>query len=155
MNVLHTLQRVGRTARVRAGGLRRALLRLPPRGRTVRSAPSLIAGTGVFVLRNVTAGEAIGALALGAAVPQDRHTILVGAQHRVVEEPWRFLNHACTPTATLHIGDDTALLFAAMDLHAYTELTIDYNALPEEIGSPFQCRCARCSAASVPLRIGG
>src|SRR6266545_5338866 len=114
MNVIHTLQHVGRTARMRAGGLRRALLRLPHRGNVVRAAPSLIAGTGVFVLRSLTAGEAIGALTLGAAVPQDRHTILVGTEHRVVGEPWRFLNHACTPTATLHIGDDSALLFAAM-----------------------------------------
>jgi SET domain len=139
---------------MRARGLRRALLRLPHRGHVVRAAPSAIAGTGLFVLRNVTAGEAIGALELGAAGPQGMHTLLVGAQHRVVERPWRFINHACAPNATLHIGDEAALLFAAEDLGAYTELTIDYNALPEEIGTAFECQCARCLAASAPSRIG-
>jgi hypothetical protein len=139
---------------MRARGLRRALLRLPHRGDVVRAAPSAIAGTGLFVLRDVTAGEAIGALTLGAAGLQGAHTLLVGTQHRVVEAPWRFINHACAPTATLHIDDEAALLFAQQDLRAYTELTIDYKALPEEVGTAFECHCALCVATSSPSRIG-
>jgi hypothetical protein len=154
MNVIHTLQRVGQTARMRARGLRRALLRLPNGGRSVKAGPSVISGTGVFVLRSVKSGESIGAIELGPPVPQDRHTLLVGAHHRDVKEPWRYLNHACVPTATIRFDEDTAQLIAARDLHPYTELTIDYNALPEDVGSGFECRCARCSNGAKPSRIG-
>lgn len=154
MNVLNTLANVGQKARVHVRGLRRALLRLPRRGLVVRAAPSMIAGTGVFVLRAMRVGEAIGALELGPPIRQDRHSLLVGAHHRDVMKPWRFLNHACTPTATLQFTDQNALLFAARDLPAYAELTIDYNALPEDVGTAFECRCGHCSGAGAPSQIG-
>lgn len=139
---------------MRARGLRRVLLRLPSRGRSVRAAPSLISGTGCFVLRPVKSGEPIGPVGLGPPIPQDRHSLLVGKHHRDVKKPWRFLNHACIPTARIQFGEDTAQLFAARDLRAYTELTIDYNALPEDVGSGFECRCARCTSQSAPSRVG-
>jgi hypothetical protein len=154
MSVIHTLQRVGQTARIRARGLRRALLRLPNGGRSVKAGPSSISGTGLFVLRPVKSGESIGPVELGPPVPQDRHTLLVGAHHRDVKKPWRYLNHACIPTATIQFGENTAQLYAARDLRPYTELTIDYNALPEDVGSGFECRCARCAGASAPSRVG-
>jgi hypothetical protein len=154
MKVLHTLARVGRTARMRAGSLRRVLLRLPSRGRVVRAAPSFISGTGCFVLRSVKSGQPIGPVELGPIGPQTRHSIMVGKHHRDVAEPWRFLNHACTPTAKLQFGEDSALLLAATDLRPYTELTIDYNALPEDVSMGFECRCARCTAQGRSSRIG-
>jgi hypothetical protein len=154
MKVLHTLARVGRTARNRAGGLRRVLLRLPTRGRLVRAAPSFISGTGCFVLRGVKSGELIGPVELGPAGPQTRHSLMVGKHHRDVAKPWRFLNHACTPTAALQFSDDAALLIAARDLRPFSELTIDYNALPEDVSMGFECRCGRCTAAKAPSRIG-
>ncbi len=137
---------------MRARGLRRVLLRLPSGGRSVRAAPSLISGTGCFVLRDVRSGEFIGPLGLGPPTPQDRHSLLVGKHHRAVKKPWRYLNHACDPTATIRFSEDAAQLYAARDLRAYTELTIDYNALPEEVGSGFQCCCGHC--ASAPSRVG-
>jgi hypothetical protein len=154
MKVLHTLSRVGRTARTRAGELRRVLLRLPSRGRVVRAAPSFISGTGCFVLRGVKSGELIGPVELGPAGAQTRHSLKVGKHHRDVAKPWRYLNHACTPTAALQFGDDSALLIAARDLRPYDELTIDYNALPEDVSRGFECRCDRCLAALTPSRIG-
>lgn len=154
MKVLHTLARVGRTARQRAGGLRRALLRLPSRGRVVRAAPSFISGTGCFVLRGVKSGDPIGPVELGPAGPQTRHSLMVGKHHRDVAKPWRYLNHACTPTAKLQFGDESAVLLAATDLRPYTELTIDYNALPEDVSMGFECRCHRCTATRAPSRIG-
>ena len=154
MNVLHTLQRVGQTVRMRARGLRRVLLRLPNGGRTVRAAPSLISGTGCFVLRAVRSGESIGPVGLGPPIPQDRHSLLVGKHHRDVKKPWRYLNHACVPTATIQFSENDAQLYATRDLRPYTELTIDYNALPEDVGSGFECRCARCASAGAPSRVG-
>ena len=155
MSMLLTLARVGRTARKPTQAVRLALLRLPALGRVVRAGPSAIAGEGLFVLRPVRAGETIGALELGPAGPQGRHTLLVGTEHRLVAKPWRFLNHACAPTAALEFTPDSAVLSAARDLPAFSELTIDYNALPEDVGTAFECRCARCRAAAAPSRIGG
>lgn len=149
MNVLHTL-----AARLPTRAVRRALLRWPSRGQQVRAGPSAISGRGLFLLRSARAGELIGGLELGAAGPQGKHTLLVGAQHRLVAKPWRFLNHACAPTAVLRVTDDAAVLFAAVDLPAFSELTIDYTALPEEVGTAFECRCARCAAGSAS-RVGG
>lgn len=155
MKALHTLARVGRTARMRAASLRRVLLRLPSRGRVVRAAPSFISGTGCFVLRGVKSGQPIGPVELGVAGPQTRHSIMVGKHHRDVAEPWRYLNHACTPTAKLQFGEDSLLLLAATDLRPYTELTIDYNALPEDVSVGFECRCERCLDRVSVSRIGG
>ena len=123
--------------------------------RAVRSGPSAIHEAGVFVDSRVGAGEKIGALSLGPVVEQDRHSLLIGTEHRLVEPPWRFLNHACTPTATLQIGERDAVLFAAHDLEPGTELTIDYTRLPEKIGSPFTCRCPRCAGSGSSARVGG
>jgi hypothetical protein len=123
--------------------------------RAVRSGPSEIHEAGLFVERHVEAGETIGALELGAAGEQGRHTLLVGAEHRVVEPPWRYLNHACTPNATLEIGERDAILLAARTLEPGTELTIDYARLPEKVGTPFVCRCPRCAVAGRAARVGG
>jgi SET domain len=122
---------------------------------SVRTGPSAIHATGVFVQQRTAAGQTIGALDLGPAQEQGRHTLLVGTEHRSVAEPWRFLNHACTPTAQLRFIDRDAILVAARDLEPGTELTIDYLALPEKVGSPFTCGCVRCREAPEPSRVGG
>jgi hypothetical protein len=149
------IRRVLPPLRVAQTWLLGALLHLPTAGRVVRRGPSAIHARGLFLLRGVAAGQPIGALKLGKPCAQSRHTLQIGALHRQVAKPWRFMNHSCTPTATLQLSDDAALLIAARDLHRYAELTIDYNRLPEEIGSPFECRCPRCVDQSKPERIGG
>ena len=121
----------------------------------VQSGPSAIHEAGLFVQSKVAAGERIGAVALGPVIEQDRHSLLIGSHHRVVEPPWRYMNHACTPTATLRIGEHDAVLFAARDLEPNTELTIDYLQLPEKLSSPFRCRCPRCSELGESPRVGG
>lgn len=122
--------------------------------RGVCSGPSAIHEAGVFVTAPVAAGALIGSLELGPAGAQGRHTLRVGAEHREVAAPWRCLNHACTPTATLEIGERDARLYAAQDLVAGTELTIDYTRLPERIGTPFSCRRPRCRASLEAARVG-
>jgi SET domain-containing protein len=69
-------------------------------------------------------------------------------------KPWRYMNHSCSPTAELQFGEDTALLIAARDLRPLTEITIDYNKLLEDVGSPFRCRCPRCIAERASEKIG-
>jgi uncharacterized protein len=116
--------------------------------RTLRAGPSAIDGVGLFVVRSVAAGEELGQLRLGAPGPQGKHTLLVGAQHRPVARPWRFLNHACTPSARLRFSPPSVSLLAVRDLPAHSELTIDYAALPEKVSVAFACRCGRCERAA-------
>jgi hypothetical protein len=118
----------------------------------VRCQRSAIDGTGLFLVRGVVAGQAIGRLALGRSIAQGKHTLLVGSRHRLVKKPWRFLNHACTPSAVLQLGSDAALLIAARDLPAGSELTIDYASLPETVSVQFACHCPSCqhSGANAP-----
>jgi hypothetical protein len=123
-------------------------------GRTVASGASTIDGTGLFAVVRFDAAQEIGQLALGRAQTQGKHTLRIGAAHRLVKKPWRFLNHACQPSARLSVTDAAATLVAARALLPWDELTIDYNLLPENIGSPFECRCAECRRARVPSRIG-
>lgn len=141
--ILPVLKRVGRTAR-------RAMLYLPSR-RSVRSGPSVIDRTGLFTLKRFEEGQPIGPVGLGAVCQQDRHSIMVGQHHRVVKKPWKFMNHSCTPTAELQFGDDSLMLIATQALRPYTELTIDYNKLHEDVGSPFECRCPKCQGAGTKI----
>ncbi len=55
---------------------------------------------------------------------------------------WRFLNHACDPTAVL-CG---RLLIARRSLRRFEEVTFDYNTTEFDMASPFRCGCgsARC-----------
>jgi hypothetical protein len=137
----------------RQGALTAWLFRLMER-RVVRPGPSGIDGTGLFVMRAFREGARVGRLRLGPPGPQGKHTLLIGAQHRSVETPWRFLNHACRPSAVLRLTPTEALLFAARPLSPHAELTIDYAALPEQISASFACRCASCVRARQPARVG-
>jgi hypothetical protein len=121
----------------------------------VRASTSAIDGTGLFLLRYVAEGETIGLLRLGPPGPQGMHTLLVGAQHREVDQPWRFLNHSCTPSAVLKFAPPEVSLIAARDLTPRSELTIDYGSLPEKISQGFACRCAKCERSRQPAQIGG
>ena len=151
--ILPVLRRVGRTARTPTLWLRQALLHLPSRN-AIRSGPSKIDRTGLFTLKGFAAGQPIGPVGLGAVCEQDRHSLMVGSKHRTVKKPWRYMNHSCTPTASLKFNEDTIDLIAAQDLRPYTELTIDYNKLLEDVGSPFECKCPRCQGKA-PQKIGG
>lgn len=112
--------------------------------RAVRAGASPIAGRGLFALRSFEAGHAIGPLRLGRARAQGKHTLQVGARHRTVEAPWRYINHACRPSARLEITKRDAVLIATCAIAAGQELTIDYRALPETPSVAFTCHCGEC-----------
>ena len=55
--------------------------------------------------------------------------------------PWRFLNHACAPNASLHGRDLRAL--RAID--EGEEITFDYLTTEFEMATPFRCACGASS----------
>jgi hypothetical protein len=112
----------------------------------VKQGRSQIDANGLFLTRPMSAGQEIGEIPLGAAVGQGKHTLRVGEQHRLVDEPWRYMNHACSPTARVRFAPDAAFLIAQRDLEAGSELTIDYRQLLEDVSIGFACRCPKCSA---------
>lgn len=82
----------------------------------------------------------------GRLVPApDRHTLQVAESEHLaaVGEPgreppaWRFLNHACDPSAYL----DGRRLTAARDIAAGDEVTFDYDTTEWDMASPFVCAC--------------
>jgi hypothetical protein len=118
----------------------------------VRAGASGLDGTGLFTTRAFQAGELIGEVRLGPPGPQTKHSLLVGPEHRDVEAPWRFLNHACQPNTILQIIPPRVRLMAAENLPASSELTMDYAKLPEKISVSFGCHCPSCRGSR---RIGG
>jgi hypothetical protein len=120
------------------------------RGRAVRAGRSLIDARGLFAARDFAAGTEIGALELGPEGPQGKHTLRLGGQHRRVRRPWRYINHACQPSACLRFTTHAALLIATRPIAAGQELTIDYGRLPETPSVAFECRCPSCIGTSGP-----
>lgn len=116
---------------------------------------SEINGTGVFATIRFEQNEEIGVIALGCEQNQGQHTIKFGGKDRKVEKPWRFLNHSCEPNSRLDWQADRIVIMANREVLPQTELTIDYNLLPEKIGTPFDCRCPKCVRESHKVRIGG
>jgi hypothetical protein len=108
--------------------------------------PSLIAGAGkgVFVTADVRAGKVIVAPDQIPGTLSWPEIVALGEQQRAVESSVRwfedhftitpdwpdecFINHAFEPTGLWHLG----FVFAARDLDAGTELTIDYRYLLHE-----------------------
>jgi hypothetical protein len=110
----------------------------------LRVGPSPIQGLGVFALREFAQGESIGRILLGPAGPQSRHSICVAGLHRHVYAPYRYLNHACSPSTGLVIEGQRAALHAARAVHSGDELTLDYGELDETPSVRFSCRCPSC-----------
>jgi hypothetical protein len=68
----------------------------------VRAGNSTIEGIGLISNIRFERDEKIGEIRLGPASAQGgKHTLQFKGQHRVVEKPWRFLNHSCVPNARL------------------------------------------------------
>jgi hypothetical protein len=106
------------------------------------------------VTRGYRVGEEIGPVGLGPAQAQDRHSLQVGAHHRDVKKPWRFMNHACSPSGRLRFERDAVYLIAQLDLAPGAELTIDYTQLPEKVSTHFACHCPKCRAAPSRAEVG-
>jgi SET domain-containing protein len=120
----------------------------------VKQGRSQIDSTGLFLNGSFKAGQEIGEIPLGPAVGQGKHTLLVGDQHRLVDEPWRYMNHACSPTARVRFTSNAAFLVAQTDLEPGSELTIDYRQLPEDVSIGFACRCAKCLDSEAATSVG-
>lgn len=108
---------------------------------------------GTFTNRQFSVGEKIGDLALGSAKPQDTYTIEFNHVHRVVEEPWRYLNHGCEPNAGLVWGQNEIAVIALADILPHAEITIDYRQLPEQRSKRFLCRCRKCLDSGSPVTL--
>ena len=122
--------------------------------RPIRPGNSSIHKTGAFANKEFLSGQSIGRFSLGRASNQAEHTIRFKNTHRAVKRTWRFLNHSCKPNACVQYGDKGITLQALTHILPQTELTIDYTALPEDIGCPFTCKCPSCRAAETPREIG-
>ena len=139
---------------------------------------SAINSTGVMTTAPIPAATMLFSLPLSPAhiFPEpDVHTIQVGPDLHYsspldkdnTPQDWVFLNHACTPAATVtiaippldpsslsspdnpppsHSNDSDpvfpcAVFSAASDLDAGTELTFDYNTTERSMFNPFSCLC--------------
>jgi hypothetical protein len=131
-----------------------ALEQLIAAQRMVRRGPSRIDGVGLFTRRALLRDEEIGNVPLGRGGRQGRHTLQVGGRHRRVKKPWRYLNHSCQPSARLVLSHSGAILFSTRPLAPNSELTIDYNLLPERVSAGFRCRCANCTEQAEAIRVG-
>ncbi|MGJ0395089.1 MAG: SET domain-containing protein-lysine N-methyltransferase [Methylocystis sp.] len=123
--------------------------------RPVRASLSPIAGTGVFANTRFKKDKVIGNLKLGSESAQGQHTILLGGQHVVVIEPWRFLNHACVPNARLEFLDRDVRMVAIQEIFPQTEITFDYRTLGEKLSEEFECSCPTCRQSGSATKITG
>ena len=71
----------------------------------------------------------------------------IGAEHREVLAPWRFLNHSCSANAAIEERGSGAVVVALTALESGDELTLDYRELGEDDQAEFTCRCASCRRA--------
>jgi hypothetical protein len=97
-------------------------------------------GFGVFTSRMILAGAAIGTFTGVESPVRTRMSLQFSPGLHVepgVDEPLRYLNHACAPTAVFRGRH----LYAVLDLAAGAEVTIDYNAHEDALSHPFVCRC--------------
>jgi SET domain-containing protein len=56
----------------------------------------------------------------------------------------RFINHCCTPNCDYRIAENRVFIYAARDIAAGEELTIDYSFSPEGETVPCCCGSPRC-----------
>jgi len=68
----------------------------------------------------------------------DKYTIQIGdKQHLSVTEPYRFMNHHCSPSTKI----EGRLLVAAKNTTPGQEITFDYNTTEDKLACPFTCGC--------------
>jgi hypothetical protein len=97
-------------------------------------------GLGVFTAHDVCADTCIGTFTGVESPLRTRMSLQFGPGLHVepgADEPLRYLNHACAPTAVFRGRD----LYTTRDLAVGTEVTIDYNAHEDALSHPFVCRC--------------
>jgi SET domain len=97
-------------------------------------------GQGVFAAHPLAAGETLGTFTGTETPVRSRMSLQFGPGLHVEpgdDEPLRYLNHACAPTAVFK----GRTLYAARNLAVGTEITIDYTAHEDEVAHPFICRC--------------
>jgi hypothetical protein len=124
----------------------------------VYTAPSPIAGTGVFAARPFAAGERIVAVDDTDVITADRplRPELGEFEHHcdmiedgkiiLLKEPIRSINHCCDPNAFCRVLDGVRWVVARRSIAAGEEITTDYcvnSAIPDHEW-PCSCGSARC-----------
>jgi len=103
--------------------------------------------------RPFAAGEVVVRLEGRVRAHADRYSIQIGVDgHLVVPPgadpreivaryPWRFLDHACDPSAAFRGWE----LVARRDLAPLDEVTFDYETTEWELAVPFRCACGEAA----------
>ena len=146
----------------------RATSAVRPRASSSHAAPSPSSSPAVGVLhsggefcvvamRDVEAGEVLMTIDGARVARPSRTSVQVGERDHVdvppawtLEEvlaraPWRFLNHACAPTAWVRGREVVAL----RRLAPFEQVTFDYATTEAEMATPFVCRCGACGGREI------
>ncbi|WP_233601940.1 methyltransferase domain-containing protein [Corallococcus sp. CA047B] len=102
-------------------------------------------GTCMVTTRAVAAGEVLLVIEGSRVRAPGRDTLQVGVDQHLAtpDAPWRFINHACEPTALFHPGSDTESprFTARTALAAGQEVTFNYLTSEWNLAAPFPCGC--------------
>lgn len=99
----------------------------------------------------------------------DRYSVQIGRDQHLAPLPtagpdddayiWRYLNHACDPSAAFRFetgadGVETPVrLVATRPLRRGAEVTFDYETTEWDMSVPFRCGCARCALEPASARV--
>jgi hypothetical protein len=110
-------------------------------------------GLRTVVSRAVAAGELLLELHGFQVRTPGRHTLQVGVDVHLASEDavWRFINHACEPTARLLAGPAPGplQLIARRALAAQEEVTFNYLTTEWDLASPFTCDCGAATCVGL------
>ncbi|RYZ41166.1 MAG: methyltransferase domain-containing protein [Myxococcaceae bacterium] len=102
-------------------------------------------GTCMVTTRAVAAGEVLLVMEGSRVRAPGRDTLQVGVDQHLAtpDAPWRFINHACEPTALFDPGSDTQppRFTARRALAAGQEVTFNYLTSEWHLVAPFPCGC--------------
>lgn len=136
---------------------------------TESAAPSLLPAVGILhaggefrvvAMRAVAAGEVLLTIEGEVVARPSRTSVQVSEREHVdvpatwtLEEvlaraPWRFLNHACEPSAWVRGREVVAL----RPLAPFEEVTFDYATTEASMATPFRCRCGAPSCGGREIR---
>ena len=115
---------------------------------------SEIIGTGLIANVRYVRGQIIGCIGYKITPDQGKYTLMVSGNHCVLNKPWRFVNHACEPNAQFVFDKERIELRALEEVFPQTEITCDYNTLPEKPSEPFICTCPKCRQSASPAEVG-
>lgn len=137
-----------------------------PRVSTTQAAPSLspVVGVlhtggefGVVALRDVEPGEVLMTIEGERVGKPSRTSVQVSERDHIdvpaawtfeevlARAPWRFLNHACAPTAWVRGREVVALRRMAR----FDAVTFDYTTTEAAMATPFVCRCGACGGREI------